>query len=599
MILQARIAYEQKDFLACVVAADQAAELMGRQDRRRWKAFGSLLSLRARASGGDLGDQFLPKLKSVEKDLAEHGDYLGLIDALMLNGRVLKNLGRPKEAAAAFSRVAKLAANGPVLLRIQGRVAEALEAELEGDTRRLGRVARAGLDDLERYRQSLASSELRARAAEYGVELAQIGLRSALAGRRPMRVWSWLERTRASVIGGAIVGKAPPELNPLLAELRETQRLLSAPSADDSDRLRLQSRLARLEGKIRATSWKRHGEGELGVLSPPTQTRLATLRAALADRVLLEYGVVDGLLIAVVVSADAIRFVPMGSIDVVDEARGNLGFALQRLSSPRSIKSGDAARLSADDALNTLDSVLVRPLEPLIGDHRRVVVVPPSDLIGLPWGAMAGLANRAVRIVPSAMMWSATAATTPSSDRVVAIEGPDLEAAADEVQLVSELHGNAKTLRGEESTVLAVLEAVDGAALVHLACHGTLRTDSPTFSGFRMSDGPLTVHDLEGLTSPAHHWVLAACDLGNPGSLSGADLEGVLASLLGGGAGAIIAAITAVPDEASAALMGPLHQAMARGKSLAEALSFAKQDLDQDDPMSFVTHVAFNCYGGG
>lgn len=98
---------------------------------------------------------------------------------------------------------------------------------------------------------------------------------------------------------------------------------------------------------------------------------------------------------------------------------------------------------------------------------------------------------------------------------------------------------------------------------------------------------------------PAHYWVLAACDLGNPGALSGPDLEGVLASLLGGGAGAVVAAITAVPDEASARLMEPLHVALAAGTDLGEALARAKRGLDWDDPLGYVTGVAFNCYGGG
>jgi hypothetical protein len=92
---------------------------------------------------------------------------------------------------------------------------------------------------------------------------------------------------------------------------------------------------------------------------------------------------------------------------------------------------------------------------------------------------------------------------------------------------------------------------------------------------------------------------LAACDLGNPGTLSGPDLEGVLASLLGGGAGAVVAAVTPVPDDSSVELMTAFHTARAGGKDMAEALRAGRRQIDADDPRGYVTSVAFNCYGGG
>jgi len=599
LILQARVAFEREDFQASITAADAAAEMYARQDRQGWQAVASLLALRSRASENDVGEGFLAELAAVEASLSEYGDHVGLVDALMLKGRTSLRLGLSRNASTAFSQVAGLTSSGPVLLRIQGHLAQSLESQIKRDRRRLGRASRAGLDALERYRQSFVSSELRAKAAKYGVELSELGLRSALEHGTPLQVWSWLERTKASVIGGAIAARTPADLGPLLAELRESRRAIDDPSIGHSGRRTQQDRLARLEGRIRAATWKREKQDGVDAFARPTQSRLAHLKTALGSRVLVQYGVVDGKLISVVVSSNSVRMMRMGPIGVVEEAGRNLGFALNRLSQPRSDASASAARLSADDALEVLDSALVRPIARLMGSPSHAVVVPPSDMIGLPWGSLSTFREVAVCIVPSAMLWAATATSSTRSERVVAIEGPGLDAAAAEVRLVAKIHGDAEALVGRAATVSATLEAVDGAKLVHLACHGTLRSDSPTFSGFRMSDGPLTVHDLEGLSSPAHHWVLAACDLGNPGALSGSDLEGVLASLLGGGAAAVVAAITAVPDQVSAALMAPLHQALAMGASLPDALHQAKKTLDQNDPMSFVTGVAFNCYGGG
>ena len=599
LILLARVEFERGAFEACAAAADRASDLLGRQERRGWQALASLMSLRARAALGDINKGFLRRLAGTEAALAEYGNLAGSTQAGTLKGRVYRRLGRPEQAAGAFRAASELAAQGPVFLRIQGRVAAALAAEVVGDRRQLSRESRAGLADLERYRQSFASSELRARAAEYGTELAQLGLRAAVASKRPMQVWSWLERGRASAIAGAATGRAPAELRPLLAELKATRRRLRAPSTGDAEMSDLYRSLARLEGKIRNAGWTREGGRDLGPLDAPTQTELAALRQSLDNRVLVEYGILDGNVLAVVVAADLMRFVSLGSADAVDQAATDLGFALSRLGRPRSPASAAAARLSADDAISRLDYVLTKPLADCLGEGRAVVIVPPSSLVGLPWSALPTLDGRAARVVPSAAAWSVTAATVPASDRVVVVEGPDLAAAAEEVATVAALHPHRDVLVGEAARCDVVLDAAAGAGVVHLACHGLLRSDSPTFSGFQMADGPLTVHDLEALEMPAHYWVLAACDLGNPGALSGPDLEGVLASLLGGGAGAVVAAITAVPDEASARLMEPLHVELAAGTDLAEALARAKRGLDSDDPLGYVTGVAFNCYGGG
>ena len=115
----------------------------------------------------------------------------------------------------------------------------------------------------------------------------------------------------------------------------------------------------------------------------------------------------------------------------------------------------------------------------------------------------------------------------------------------------------------------------------------------------QLCDGPLTVHDLEDMNDPAHHWILAACDLGSPGTFVGRELEGVLAALLAGGAGAIVAAVVSVPDLSTQSMMVELHRCLSEQMSLAHALHRARKAVDLDDPAGFVTSIAFSCYGGG
>ena len=64
------------------------------------------------------------------------------------------------------------------------------------------------------------------------------------------------------------------------------------------------------------------------------------------------------------------------------------------------------------------------------------------------------------------------------------------------------------------ATAARVLNAIDGARLVHIAAHGTFRADSPLFSALQLDDGPLTVYDLERLRRGPHHLVLSSCDSG-------------------------------------------------------------------------------------
>ena len=60
----------------------------------------------------------------------------------------------------------------------------------------------------------------------------------------------------------------------------------------------------------------------------------------------------------------------------------------------------------------------------------------------------------------------------------------------------------------------AVLAALDGAALAHIAAHGFFRAETPMFSSLHLADGPMTVDDVHRLAHPPHRIVLPACRSG-------------------------------------------------------------------------------------
>ena len=83
------------------------------------------------------------------------------------------------------------------------------------------------------------------------------------------------------------------------------------------------------------------------------------------------------------------------------------------------------------------------------------------------------------------------------------VAGPRLRHATAELAALGGLYSRAVTLTGREATVAAVMRALDGATVAHLACHGHFRADSPLFSSLELADGPLNVYELQRLRRAA------------------------------------------------------------------------------------------------
>jgi CHAT domain-containing protein len=152
---------------------------------------------------------------------------------------------------------------------------------------------------------------------------------------------------------------------------------------------------------------------------------------------------------------------------------------------------------------------------------------------------------------------------------------------------------------GGSATVNDVTAAIPGASLVHLAAHGTVRADNPLFSSVGLSDGPLTVYDLERLRRGADTVVLAACEVGRDVVLAGDELLGLSAAFLARETRQVIASVVPIPDAATARLMVSLHTRLAQGAPVAAALAHAQESIDQDDPAAYAAAAGFICIGAG
>jgi hypothetical protein len=349
-----------------------------------------------------------------------------------------------------------------------------------------------------------------------------------------------------------------------------------------------------IENRIRRATWHRRSSG--GRVS--TATSVSHLRELLAGRVLVEYGMLRDMLVAVVLEPRRSRVVALCSAAAVMDQVRALFFALRRLTQSRPPAALAAARLSADARVVRLTELLLQPLGLPAGSE--LVIVPVGPLVGIPWSA---LHDEPVSLAPSAAFWARTRQAAQKRTRtggrraVVLVAGPDLPGAVAEVRALRRTYPGATLITPPASTADAVAQLLSGADLAHLACHGWLRSDNPMFSSLVLSDGPLTVQELETWGAAPHRLVLASCQSGADISYDGDEVVGLVSALLARGTAGIVASIAAIPDVAAVDLMCALHERLVGGATLAHALHGARASLDRDEPGAYVNWCTFSAHG--
>jgi CHAT domain-containing protein len=169
--------------------------------------------------------------------------------------------------------------------------------------------------------------------------------------------------------------------------------------------------------------------------------------------------------------------------------------------------------------------------------------------------------------------------------------GPGLEHAESEITELAGRYPGAEALVGPKATAEAVIAALDGAAVAHIAAHGRFRSDNPLFSSLELADGQLTVYELERLTAAPGVLVLSACYGALSGIKPGDELMGVSSAVFALGTRTLISSVAPVADEATRELMIKLHAELAAGSSPAAALAAAQCVVPEAR--------GFICFGAG
>lgn len=577
MLLQARAALLAGDPGEAATAAEAADMAFRKQDRESWAITARAVALQARASLSG-SPQLIEAALELTADLHARHLYDAEADVQLAAGRLAATLGEAELAHRHLGALASHRRRKADRARVHGWQAEHILRAVRGD--RLGALsaARSALRALADARAGLGATDLHAASSLHGREVTRSALALALTGK-PAQVLYWSEQARTSTLQYAPV--RPPgdaELALDLERLRSVAVRRQQALLDDEPAHALHREQLALEESVRRRS--RHAAATRApVLATPS---LHKVRAQLGDRRLVSLFAANGRLHALVVTRRRTEL-----LDLASESEALLELRHLRLALRRSVLRQPRAQAAAQVAAERLDALLRRALR----SDEPLVVVPHAGLAGLPWSLLPTVAGRVVEVSPSLSLWARPQDQRSRSGRV-AVAGPGLPQAEREVAEIAPDYGNMVVLTESAASCAAVLKALDGAELAHLACHGRFRADNPLFSSLLLADGPLVVYDLERLTAAPEHVVLSACDSGRTGERAGEELLGLAAAFFSLGTRTLIASVVPVDDVATGRLMAALHQHWRGGLTPASALSAAQQDEPSPSAAAFVCLTA-------
>ncbi len=567
--------------------AAEALRLFRRQGRDRGATLARLAAARARHAGGERGRSLLRELTAVADDAAAHR-MPEAVEANLLAGDVALDVGAAPAAATHLARARRARTGRSETAKVLGWHAAALTARAAGRPAATLRACDAGLAVLEAHQATLGAIEMRAAATTHGLPLARLAVRAGVESADPAAMLRWVERWRSTTLRLAPV-RLPddPQLGAELAQLRLARLRLDEATAASRGTAALLGEIVRLERAVRDRTHRSTADG-----ARPDETFDLTDALAGLDGATLVEIFLDGDDVHVLVAdADGVRHQVAGSHAAAQRATEFARFSLRRMTHRA---FSERARASLPGQAAALQQAVLGAAADRLGDG-PVVLVPPASLSSAPWGVLPALRERSVCVAASASSWWSARQARPASDTVVLAAGPDLAQAEAEVEQLAAMYPAARVLAGGAATTDATLAALDGAALAHVAAHGTFRSDNPLFSALLLDDGPLTVYDLQRLRRAPHRLVLSCCDSGTVSAAGADEVLGLASALVPLGMAGMIAAAVPVSDQEAVPFALRLHERLRAGASSGEALRDAR--LAAGSPAAYALAHSFMAFG--
>ncbi len=565
--------------------------------------------------------QALTEASAASRELRRRQQVVAGARADLIGASVLRKLGN-SPAARVAARAARSVAQrlGVPLLEYQAcRLLGELALDAGDDDAALRTFAQA-IGALEKS-QGRILTEQRAPFLEHKLAVYEAAIRLCVKTGDTARAFSFAERSKTRALVDALALRASglplqpntPTAGALtdeLAALRRRYDRLSSTLFDPrpQDDLAassvaghgevLRRELAQCEARIHAVldQLRLGGASDVDQLAL-LQGRVYSPRRHLdATTALVQYAIVGQDLLVFVVrrgSPVQVRRAP-GAAAVIQVGRLrrqlelNLAAAVSTRDQPRQLESLDAhARI----LLQRLYGLLIQPVDDLLRECQRLVIVPQGVLHGIPFAALHDgtqfLVERGeVVLAPSASAISfcrqPRVRRAPWADRpfLVIANSSDgvLRGALAEGETVARLFGAARLFEAE-ATVASVREKVRAAEVVHVAAHGQARPDAPLFSHLRLADGQLTALDCLDLELDCELVTLSACETGHAVVAAGDEPIGLTRSLLYAGARSVIQSLWRVDDDATGQLMSDMYARLRRGAGRGAALRAAQRSF--------------------
>lgn len=584
MLVAAQAALAGGDYQQAERWATKASDMFHAQDRSVWRSAARLVGMQSRFSQGDTTIELMKAAASIAEHLDDQRQFVPAATAEMLAGRIALHHGLIEEARQDFARITQMTV-GPVELRLQAFLANALLKEAQGNLIGADAAARAGMSLLGSYQAATGASDIRVGIERHARELGEIGLRLALDSKTPRRVFSWMERTKARSL--ALRPVTPPDDDAQAADLAELRRVTERLRLVEGGEAAQLSREQRdLQESIRRRSRTTTGEetADVGIARPGAITE------ALGDRTLVEFSQFGDEIVSIVIKNRRFSLRTLGAAAPLHKELESLRFVMRRLA------RGRASVDTAEEVARRLDHGLFGSLN--LGDG-PLVIVPTPALHATPWWALPTCRERSLTVSPSADLWLRAAGRDGVTGPTLVVAGPDLELSNAEVNDVADLYPAAVRFDSSESKVETVHAHLDGAGTAHIASHAFFQFENPMFSSIRLGDGDLTIYDIERLGQVPDLVVLSACDSGFTDTHAGEELMGLSSALLSMGTRSIVASVGLVPDShATKNLMVQLHEGLVAGLDPADALVEAQTAI-AESPAGFVAAASFVCIGAG
>ncbi|CAN5492498.1 CHAT domain-containing protein [soil metagenome] len=498
--------------------------------------------------------------------------------------------GRASEASASLKEVTSTSVSLRPRALLQVAELKARLARHHHDEAAARRVLAQAPHVILREQIGSASTDLRTAISSSAASAAALHLELSL-GRGPQELFNTTERWRALTHRLKPVQPPPDaERDGLLTQVREVRiRLAEDPSLSVQERDALQIRERQLRLRIREHSWALGSDA----VQPAARIDYRSTRQTLVEQEtdLVSFFVAGGVVHAVTVRSGRGRVTQLAPEATVRESARRATSDLDALGRHDLGAFAGAVTSSLQAEMQQLQELLMRPLG--LGS-RRLLIVPNGQTIGLPWAMMPVLAGVPITVSASATEWTtrtralgerpaAAPGATAGQDRgnrdvdrrIVAIAGPGLNAADEEVRDVCGVWSEADCIPAEHGTAARLRTALAEADLVHVAAHGSHLEQNPMFASVRMSDGPLFVYDVESSGVGADLVVLSACEVGRSTMRGGLEPVGLASGLLGLGATSVVAGLCRIPDAAARETMGLLHRELFAGRRSDEALAAA------------------------